>query len=343
MMEFGFSVFWYIVFMAAIANYAMLDGFDLGVGMLHPFVRKDYDRRIFLNAIGPVWDGNEVWLIIVLGGLLAGFPLAYATLLSSFYIPVMVLITALIFRAVSIEFRSKRPMLWWRSMWDFFFAAGSLVIAFGVGCALGNFIQGIPLDAAHVYQGGIISTFLRPYPVLVGLLTITLFLLHGNLYLVMKTEGELQEKLQAWSKRTLILYILFYVGTTMVTLIYQAHIVERFRAIPYFFIIALANMLCIANIPRLVVKGSYGWAFLNSMANVGLLLTLFACGMFPVILRSTLDPSYSITVMNASASLKTLIVLTIIVAIGLPLVIAYMSWVYRIFKGKVVMDEHHSY
>ena len=342
-MEFGFSVFWYIIFMAAIASYAMLDGFDLGVGMLSPFTRKDMEKRIFLNAIGPVWDGNEVWLIIVLGGLFAGFPLAYATLLSAFYIPVMVLITALIFRAVSIEFRSKRPMLWWRSMWDFFFSVGSLAIAFGVGCALGNFVQGIPIDADHVYRGGIILTFLRPYPVLVGLMTITLFLLHGNLYLVMKTEGELLEKLKLWTKRTLILYILLYVVTTMATLIYQQHIVDRFRDMPYFFIIALANMLCIANIPRLVVKGSYGWAFLNSMANVGLLMALFACGMFPRLLRSSLNPDWSLTIMNSAASLKTLFVLAVIVAIGLPLVVAYMAWVYRIFRGKVVIDEHHSY
>ncbi|MCH9610864.1 MAG: Cytochrome bd-I ubiquinol oxidase subunit 2 [Chlamydiales bacterium] len=342
-MDYGLAVFWYAIFMVAIACYAMLDGFDLGVGMLHLFARKDYDRRIFLNAIGPVWDGNEVWLIIVLGGLFAGFPLAYATLLSSFYIPVMVLITALIFRAVSIEFRSKMPMHWWRSMWDGFFAIGSLVIAFGVGCALGNFIQGIPLDEDQIYRGSIMLTFLRPYPVLVGLMAIALFVSHGNLYLVMKTEGELLERLKVWSKRTLILYIMFYVGVTMVTLIYQQHIVDRFRDQPLLFLIALANMLCIANIPRLVVKGNYGWAFLNSMANVGLLMMLFAFGMFPVLLRSSIDPAYSLTAMNSSASEKTLIVLGVIVAIGLPLVIAYMAWVYRIFKGKVVMDEHHSY
>lgn len=339
-MMYGFSIFWFIIIVAAIAHYAMLDGFDLGVGMLHLFSKSDQERRLFLNAIGPVWDGNEVWLVIVLGALFAGFPLAYATLLSSFYIPVMILITALIIRAVSIEFRSKRPMLWWRRMWDALFAAGSLVIAFGVGCALGNFVQGIPLDSAHSYQGGIILTFFRPYPVLIGIFTIALFLLHGNLYLVMKTEGELLEKLKKWTKSTLIFFIITYVGATMVTLIYQQHIVDRFRDIPWFFIIAFANMLVIANIPRLVDKGYYGWAFLNSMGNVMLLLALFACGMFPEIIRSSLDPAGTLTVVNASASLKTLIVLTIIVGIGLPLVIAYMSWVYHIFKGKVVIDSH---
>ena len=343
MIEFGFEMFWYIIFAVAIANYAMLDGFDLGVGMLHLFVREDKERRIFLNAIGPVWDGNEVWLIIVLGGMLAGFPLAYATLLSSFYIPVIVLITALIFRAVAIEFRSKRPMLWWRSLWDYCFALGSFLIAFGVGCALGNLVQGIPIDVAHTYRGGIVLTFLRPYPVLVGLLTIALFLLNGTLYLVMKTEGILLEKMKLWVVRVLILYIMFYVGTTMVTLIYQQHIVERFREVPYLFAIAVANMLCIAHIPRLVVKGCYGWAFLHSMANIGFLVALFACGMFPVLLRSTLDTAFSLTILNAAASVKTLIVLAIIVAIGLPLVIIYMGWVYRIFRGKVIIDEHHSY
>lgn len=339
-MEFGFMIFWYIIIIAAIAHYAMLDGFDLGVGMLHFFAKKDYDRRIFLNAIGPVWDGNEVWLVIILGALFAGFPLAYATLLSAFYIPIMIIITALIFRAVAIEFRSKRPMKWWRSMWDFFFSLGSLIIAFGVGCALGNFVQGLPIDRTFEYRGGIILTFLRPYPILVGVLTISLFLLHGNLYLVMKAEGELLEAVKRWVRPNFIFFILMYVFATMVTLIYQQHIVHRFREIPWFFIIAVANALVIANIPRLIDKGNYGWAFLNSMANIMLLMALFACGMFPELIRSSLDPMGTITVMNASSSLKTLIVLTIIVAIGLPLVIAYMTWVYHTFRGKVELDSH---
>ncbi len=342
-MEYALIIFWYVIFITAIGCYAMLDGFDLGVGMLYLFTDKNLERRILLNAIGPVWDGNEVWLIIVLGGLFAGFPVAYGTLLTAFYIPVTILITALIFRAVAIEFRSKRPMLWWRNMWDFSFALGSLFIAFGVGCALGNFISGIPIDGDYTYHGGIILTFLRPYPVLVGLLTIALFLLHANLYLIMKTEGELLEKMKRWVKGTMILYILFYVCTTMITLIYQGHIVDRFREYPYFFIIALANMLVIANIPRLVEKGSYGWAFLNSMANVGLLMALFAFGMFPILLKSTIDPAFSLTVFNASASLKTLEVLAVIVLLGLPLVVGYMVWLHRIFMGKVVIDDHHSY
>ncbi|MFN0064749.1 MAG: cytochrome d ubiquinol oxidase subunit II [Chlamydiales bacterium] len=339
-LEHGFMVFWFVIIMASMMYYAMLDGFDLGVGMLHLCTKKDNHRRLFLNAIGPVWDGNEVWLVVFLGGMLAGFPLAYATLLSALYIPSTIIIFALIFRAVSIEFRSKRPMVWWRSMWDIFFSLGSFLIAFGVGCALGNMIEGLPINENREYQGGLILTFLRPYAILVGIMSVALFLMHGVIFLVMKTDGDLQTQVKKWVQPALIFFIIMYVTTTMATLIYQEHIGERFRHIPWFFFIALANMLVIANIPRLVTKGSYGWAFLNSCANIALLVALYACSMFPELIRSSLDPSFSLTITNSAASVKTFKVLTVIVCIGLPLVIAYISWLYHIFRGKVTLDSH---
>ncbi len=341
-LESSFIIFWYIVLVAAAAAYAMLDGFDLGVGALHLFVRKDEERRIFLNAIGPVWDGNEVWLVILIGGLFAGFPLAYATLLSSFYLPVAFFIFALIFRAVAIEFRSKEPMRWWRNAWDTLFSLASLAIALGIGTALGNLVVGVPLNADHDYVGKW-DTFIRPYPLLLGILTLSLFMMHGAIYLVMKTEGALQERLKEWVKSTMIFFIVTYGITTMVTLIYQDHMTEHLRERPYLFVIALANMLCIANIPRLENKKSYGWAFIFSCLNVVLLLTLFALGSFPDILRSSIDPDQnSITIFTAAASLKTLQVLAIIVAIGLPFVFGYGFFIYRLFRGKVQLD-HMSY
>lgn len=341
--EYGFMVFWYIVVIAAITCYAMLDGFDLGVGSMQLYTNKDQERRIFLNAIGPVWDGNEVWLVIVVGGLFAGFPFAYATLFSSFYIPLILLIFALIFRAVAIEFRSKLPSQAWRFTWDFLFFLGSIGIALAVGITLGNLVEGIPLDENHNYVGGIILTFLRPYPILVGVLTLALFQMHGNIYLIMKTEGDLQKKLIDWLRPIMIFFIITYAITTVVTLIYQGHMVEAIRERPYLFFIALANMLVIANIPREVNKHNYGWAFISSCLNIAFLLILFAIGTFPYVVRSNIAPHInSITVTNASASLNTLIVLTIVVGIGLPLVFAYGFYVYRLFRGKVKMD-HMSY
>ncbi len=333
-------VFWYVIIIASVICYAMLDGFDLGVGALHLFARKDEERRLFLNAIGPVWDGNEVWLVVLIGGLLAGFPLAYATLLSSFYIPLTLLIFALIFRAVAIEFRSKRPMLWWRSSWDVLFFLASVGIAVSVGAALGNLIQGIPLDSDHNYIGTLVSTFFRPYPVIVGILTLALFMMHGTIYLVMKTEGDLQAKVIDWVRPCMIFFIMTYAITTVVTLIYQEHMVVNIRERPYLLLIALANMFVIANIPREIHHKRYGFAFIGSCLNIALLLVLFAIGTFPQLIRSSYLPEQnSISIVTAAASEKTLIVLAIIVAIGLPAVFGYSIFIYRLFRGKVKLDK----
>ncbi|MBS0624369.1 MAG: cytochrome d ubiquinol oxidase subunit II [Verrucomicrobia bacterium] len=339
-LEYLLTIFWYVVLITAVVQYAMLDGFDLGVGMLLLCTKKDEDRRIFMNAIGPVWDGNEVWLVIVMGALFAGFPLVYAKLLSSFYSPIMVLVFALIFRAVAIEFRSKRPSRAWRQMWDVLFFGASLVIAFALGVALGNFVTGIPLGEHFEYQGGIVLTFLRPYPVLVGLLTVSLFTMHGAIFLTMKTMGELHDKLLKWVRPSILAYMVVYVVVTFATLIYEPHIVARFHHYPWLFSFAVVDVLVLVSIFWNFHRNYFGWAFLGSCANIMLLLILFASGMFPELLRSSIDPAYSLTIFNTVSSVKTLSVLAIIVAIGLPLVIVYMSWVYHIFRGKVVLDDH---
>lgn len=339
----GLEIFWYIIFIVSVISYAMLDGFDLGVGMLMPFAKEDVERRIFLNAIGPVWDGNEVWLVVVVGGMFAGFPSAYATLFSSFYLPLILLVCALIFRAVAIEFRSKQEHKIWRSTWDYSFTIASLGIALAVGMALGNLIQGIPLDEAHNYKGSILATFFQPYPLLIGILTVSLFMMHGAIYLVMKTEGALHEKLRAWIPSTIIFFIICYAVATMVTLIYQPHMVARLQHKPYLFILVLINILAIANIPRETTRNHSGHAFLSSCVNIALLMTIYAIGNFPNLIRSTINPAEnSLTIYNASASKTTLVVLTIIAGIGIPIVIAYMYYVYRTFRGKVTLH-HMSY
>lgn len=336
------EIFWYIVIIASVLFYATLDGFDLGVGSLHLFARTDEERRVFLNAIGPVWDGNEVWLVVLVGGLFAGFPYAYATLLSSFYIPLTFLITGLIFRAVAIEFRSKVSHKSWRSFWDFSFFVASTLIAFAIGVALGNMVAGIPLNETHDYVGGSLLTFLTPYSILTGVLVVSLFMMHGAIFLVMKTEGSLQEHLKRWINPTIIFFIIIYAVATMATLVYQTQMTDRLRERPYLFIIVILNILCIANIPREIHHNRPGFAFISSCGNIALLLILFAIGSFPVLIRSSIHPDGSLTVWNAAATPKTLTVLSIIVLIGIPLVIAYGFYVYRIFRGKVKID-HMSY
>lgn len=337
------AVFWYLVIIASIISYAMLDGFDLGVGCLHLFTKEDAERRVFLNAIGPVWDGNEVWLVIVTGALMAGFPEAYATFFSAFYLPITGLIAALIFRACAIEFRSKHSSKLWRQTWDISFSVASFLIAFAVGVTIGNLAYGFPLDQNHDFVGKEIASFLHPYPLLIGILVVALFMMHGSIYLMMKTENALQEKLSQWVIPSIIFFIMSYAVATMATLIYLPHMTERLREMPYLFFLVLLNMFVIANIPRTIHKKQVGRAFIFSCLNICLLMTLFAIGTFPHLVISTIDAENNLTIYNSSASEGTLLILTTIVLIGIPLVLAYGYYIYRVFRGKVHVDDHMSY
>lgn len=329
---------WYCVIVLAVICYAMLDGFDLGVGLLHPLVKEDKNRRIFLNAIGPVWDGNEVWLVIVAGALFAGFSEVFATLFSAFYIPVMVLLMGLIFRAVSIEFRSKSESKRWRNTWDQIFALGSFVIAFGVGVVLGNLIHGIPLDSDHNFIGTF-SDFFSPYVLLVGVMTIFLFAMHGAIFLVMKTDGDLQIRLRRWVPYTIGLFLLSYFAVTLLTIYEKPRMIAPMNEYPLLYLIPTLALVTIFLVPYLMSKHLEGWAFISSCISIALLLSLAALGTYPYMIRSTIDTdTNSLTIFNSASSYLTLKVLLIIVAIGVPLVLAYGFYVYRVFRGKVEID-----
>jgi cytochrome d ubiquinol oxidase subunit II len=332
--DYFLALLWYGVVGISLIAYTLLDGFDLGVGILHFFTKKDEDRRIFLNAIGPVWDGNEVWLVIVGGALLAGFPPVYAAICSGFYDLVMLLLLALIFRAVAIEFRSKEPGMKWRFTWDFVFSLASLIIAFGVGLVLGNLVVGLPLNEHKEFSANLIH-FFRPYPILVGITSVALLMMHGSIYLVMKTEGKLHDILRLWANRCMIFFAIMYFTLTIATLIHLPFMAERFRQMPWLIAVAILGMLAFANIPREFSKGNDGWAFLSSCGVIGTMILLFGLGTFPYLVISTIDPAYSLTIFNSCSSKLTLSLLLIIVAIGIPLVLAYGFWVYRIFRGKV--------
>ncbi len=328
---------WFILVGVLFTGYALLDGFDLGVGALHLFTRKDEHRRILLNAIGPVWDGNEVWLVTGGGALFAAFPNVYATVFSGFYLAFMLLLVALIFRAVAIEFRSKQPMRWWRQMWDVGFAAGSVLSSFLIGVAMGNIAWGIPIDDRGEFAGTFLG-LLHPYALLLGITTVALFAMHGALYVVMKTEGELHDKVRGWVNNTLIFFIICYAITTMATLLYVPHMAARVRAHPWLFSVALVNMLAIANIPREIHHGRDFRAFLSSCVAMVALMTLFGLEMFPHLVLSNPNPENSLTIYNAASSPKTLGIMLTIALLGLPVVLAYTVSIYWIFRGKVKLD-----
>lgn len=335
-LEFG----WFTVFVALLTGFAILDGFDLGVGMLHLFVKKDEERRVMLNSIGPVWDGNEVWLVTAGGALFAGFPEIYATVFSAFYVPMMILLAGLIFRAVAIEFRSKEKMAWWRWTWDIAFSFGSFVIALILGVAIGNLIHGIELDIHKEYIGTF-EELLNPYAFLLGIFTVSLFLMHGSIYILMKTEGELHDKLRNRSTGCIIFFILVYSITTMATLIYEPHMIKAFHDRPIFFLVAVLNILAVANIPREIYNGRDARAFIASCVNIICLFALYAIGTYPNVVRSLSNPDeLSITIYNGASSQLTLEILFIIALIGIPLVLSYTIAIYYIFRGKVKIDTH---
>jgi cytochrome d ubiquinol oxidase subunit II len=333
------NTIWFMLVGILLAGYAILDGFDLGIGALHLLTKEDGQRRLMINAIGPVWDGNEVWLVTGGGAMFAAFPEVYASAFSGFYMAFMLLLLSLIFRAVAIEFRSKRQSPVWRRTWDISFSVSSIISALLIGVALGNVARGIPLTANHEFASGFWS-LLNPYALIVGITTVALFMMHGAIYGVMKTDGELQAKIRGWVNNTIIFFIICYAVTTIVTLIYIPHMSANLRAVPALIIIPILNMLAIANIPREIHLGREFRAFLSSCASMAALLTLFGIGMFPNMLLSFPDLSNSLNIYNAASSPKTLEIMLIIAIMGMPLVIAYTVSIYWIFRGKVKLDAH---
>jgi cytochrome d ubiquinol oxidase subunit II len=333
-----YNIWWFLVFGAVISGYAILDGFDLGAGALHLLLNKEQSRRIALNAIGPVWDGNEVWLVIGGGALFAGFPVAYAAIFSAFYIPFMVFLMGIIFRAVAIEFRSKEPMLWWRKTWDVVYSVASIIIALSLGLMLGNVALGIPLNDEKEFAGDWLS-FFNPFAIFVAITTLALFMMHGSIYLTMKTENRLYAKMRILCNNFIIFFVLSFVITTLYTLLYIPHLSDFFRTSPAAFIIPMIMVLSIANIPRQMKIGKYRYAFLSSSITIALLLVMVALEVFPFLLYSSTNQQNSITVHNAAASAKTMKILLTIAIIGTPLVGVYTTFVFWTFKGKVKLDE----
>jgi cytochrome d ubiquinol oxidase subunit II len=335
---FDLNTVWFLLVGVLFTGYAILDGFDLGVGALHLFTHTDTERRIMINSIGPVWDGNEVWLVTGGGALFAAFPEAYATAFSGFYLALMLLLGGLIFRAVAIEFRSKNDARWWRKFWDGSFCVSSILSSLLIGTALGNIALGIPLDKHHEFVGTFLG-LLNPYALLVGVLTVSLFMMHGAIYVVMKTEGDLRDKAIRWVRNAIIFFVLCYAATTMATLLFVPHLAANIRDYPILFVIPLLNVLAVANIPREIHHGRYWRAFLSSCAALALLMILIGSEMYPNLILSSPIVANSLTIYNAASSAKTLRIMLIFALIGMPLVLGYTTTIYWIFRGKVKLGE----
>lgn len=334
------NIFWFITLGVLLVGYAILDGFDLGVGMVHPFAAKtDHERRLVMNAIGPLWDGNEVWLVTFGGALFAAFPEAYATAFSAFYLPFMLLLVALIFRAVSLEFRSKVESNVWRKLWDWGFFGGSSLASFLMGVAVGNSILGLAIGADKNYAGTLMD-MLHPYALLVGATTLTLFAMHGLIYLYMKTEGELQQRIYPMMWKGFGLFMVFFIITTIATLVVKPEVTDNLKQQPLGWLVVVAVILALANIPRAIFQKKEFYAFLSSSATIAGMIFLFGAALFPNMIISTIDPAYSLDLYNAASSQKTLGIMRNIAFIGMPFVITYSIIIYWVFRGKVKLDSN---
>jgi len=328
---------WFVLMAALLTGYAILDGFDLGVGILHPLAGDERERRLFVNSIGPLWDGNEVWLVTFGGALFAMFPEAYATIFSGFYLAFVLLLFALIFRAVSLEFRGKMAAAGWRRAWDWAFFASSLGATVLFGVAVGNGIIGVPLDHAGVFQGTLLD-LLGPYQLLVGVLSVALFALHGALFLYLKTHGAVQDRLGQWVWHAWGVFLTLYMLTTIATLLMVPEAAANFRHYPWAGGVVVLNVLAIAYIPRALFLQRYGRAFIASSLTIACMVFLFAMAVFPNILLARNDPALSWTIYNAASSEKTLRIGLLIAGIGMPFVLTYTGIVYWTFRGKVKLD-----
>ena len=332
------EIIWFILFVVIVAGYMILDGFDLGVGILHLFVAKtDEERRINLNSIGPIWDGNEVWLILAGGVLFAAFPFVYASLFSGFYIAMMLVLLVLIMRTVAIEFRSKRPSKRWRSLWDFVFFLSSLLIALLLGVAFGNIMEGVTLHE----NGDITMTIfelLRPFPILMGLTTIFMLATHGAIYLAMKTEGVLQGRVRRLTTPLMVVFFALNTVIVLLTAVYREHILETYLERLWPVIFPALALVAVVVSWWMLRKGRDMAAFLASGAMIALLIFSAAAGLYPNLLISSIDPAYNLTVFNATAEPNSLRVMLIIALIGLPFVFLYTAGVYYFFRGKVRLD-----
>ena len=329
---------WFLLVGVLLIGYAILDGFDLGVGVLHLFTSGEDRRRININSIGPVWDGNEVWLLTGGGALFAAFPIVYATVFSAFYLALMLLLLALILRAVSFEFRGKMESAAWRSVCDWAFGVGSLLPAILFGVAFGNILRGIPIDASGVFRGSFLG-LLNPSSIVVGLLTLVVFVMHASIYLTMKTAGEHRAWVVRWVVPSWIAFVVLYLLTTIATFFDAAFLFQNLLTNPLFWILILMLFGSTAFVPFAMKGGKYFRAFVASSLLIASAIGLAAVSLFPRLVPSDIDLSYSLTIYNASSSQGTLGAMLIIALIGMPIVIGYTIFIYRVFRGRVELSK----
>ena len=322
---------WFSLVAVLFIGYFVLEGFDFGVGMLLPVLaRDDTERRVMINTIGPVWDGNEVWVLVAGGATFAAFPEWYATLFSGFYLPLLLILLALIVRNLAIEYRSKRDGVGWKQRWDLMFIVGSFVPALLWGVAFANIVHGVPIDGDKEFTGTLL-TLLNPYGLLGGLTTVLLFLTHGAIFVSLKTDGEIRHRARALAVRVgagaAVVAVVFLVWTQLLT---------GNAGSAVLFVVAAAALVAALGAALL---GREGWAFTGTMLTIAAAVAGLFTALFPDVMPSSTRVAWSLTTSNASATDYTLTVMTWVAVIFTPIVLVYESWSYWVFRRRI--STHH--
>jgi len=331
---------WFSLIAVLWIGYFILDGFDLGVGTLLPFIGKDeLRRRVMINTIGPVWDGNEVWLLVAGGATFAAFPLWYATLFSGYYLALFLLLVALILRGVAFEYRGKRDSGRWRRNWDWAIFAGSSIPALLFGVAFGNIVSGSQIeptlngsgftDAGAInYTGTPLISLLGPFPLVLGAMTLLVFTTHGAIFLSLKTYGEVREASRLVALRLGPIAALIAVAALLWAQAFSGRLVVTLPMV-------IAGAIAWIGALLMVWRGRDGWAFILSSATILLAVAALFIGIFPNVMPSSIDASYSLTVMNASSQPYTLTVMTVVAAVMTPIVLMYQGWTFWVFRKRL--------
>lgn len=334
------NTLWFILITILFIGFFILEGFDFGVGILLPFLgRDDRERRLIINSIGPVWDANEVWIITAGGAIFAAFPNWYATMFSGFYLALVLLLVALIGRGVAFEFRSKDKHPRWRAAWDWTICIGSAIPALLWGVAVGNLLRGVPIDAEMNYTGGFFD-LLNLYTLLGGLASLTMFILHGAIFLNLKTSTDVAKRALATTKK---------IGPVATIMIFLFVIVGYFMTDAFTRLGVNPGIVPVAAGAALLAAGWFihhermGWAFIMTALTIALSTITIFMSLYPRVIVSSLNPAWSLTIYNASSSPYTLQVMTIVALIFVPIVLAYQGWTYWVFRQRLGRESQLEY
>lgn len=337
---FDLNTLWFVLIAVLFTGFFILEGFDFGVGILLPFLgTTDAERRRIVNTIGPVWDGNEVWIITAGGAMFAAFPHWYATLFSGFYLALFLMLAAMIVRGVAFEFRSKDRHPAWRATWDWMIFAGSAVPALLWGVAMGNLLEGVPIDANKQFVGGFLD-LLDPYALVAGLAALAVFTTHGAIFLHLKSTDPIQARAMAAIKRVgpvaTVLIVLFVVATYLWTDAFT-----RLGINPG--LVPILAVLAMLGAGAFVHQARVGWAFVMTCLAMAFSTATIFMSLYPRVMVSSLDPAWSLTIYNAASTPYTLKIMSVVALVFVPIVLAYQGWTYWVFRHRVGADTRLEY